>query len=466
MRPRVAIVGGGLAGLATAVALAGEDLHVSLFEARRRLGGRSASYDDPASGALIDHCQHVSLACCTNFSDFCRRTGVDASFRRDKSLTIVTADGREYHIEASNLLPAPFHWTPALWRLSFFTWRERISVVRAMWRLIRLGNRDESTMREWLAKNRQSASLINRFWEVILTSALGETIDRVSVRAGRKVFVDGFLATPWASQVLVPLTPLADLMDRAKDWLLRRGAEVFTSSPVERITGTTSAVGGVALATGDLLLFDYVVAAVPWRSVRRLFSTELLQALPELKRVEEIESSPITGIHLWSDRPLTPLPHAILVDSLSQWVFRPSFGRRSNEDREHYYQVVISASKDVKNIPREDLATRVFEELKSIWPGSRDAKLLRWQAITEQHAVFSVRPGIDACRPPQQMRIGNLFLAGDWTATGWPSTMEGAVRSGYLAAEAVCRSTGCIRKFIVRDPPRSILARWLLGPPA
>ena len=188
---RVAIIGGGLAGLAAAAALADGPLRVELFEAKRHLGGRAGSFVDPATGARIDHCQHVSMGCCTNLADFCRRTGIDGDFRRDSVLHFFDPHGQRCDIAASRWLPAPLHLAPALARLTYLSVSERWRIMRAMWRLVRTRAADHEsapTMVEWLRHHGQSPRAIELFWDAVLVSALGETLDRVSVPAARKVF--------------------------------------------------------------------------------------------------------------------------------------------------------------------------------------------------------------------------------------------------------------------------------------
>jgi hypothetical protein len=189
---------------------------------------------------------------------------------------------------------------------------------------------------------------------------------------------------------------------------------------------------------------------------------ELLPALPEGRRsaasFDSIASAPDQR-RASGDRPITELPHAVLVGRLSQWVF----ARRIAESSAHYYQVVISASHDLANRPRQAVLDEVLADLRAIFPAAAKAQLVRWQLLTEHDAVFSVRPGLDAIRPRQQTVISNLLLAGDWTATGWPATMEGAVRSGYLAAEAIAAQLGRPEPIVRPDLPRGRLVRLMAG---
>jgi squalene-associated FAD-dependent desaturase len=488
---RVAIIGGGLAGLAAAVALSGRGLHIALFEAKRRLGGRAGSYLDRESGELIDHCQHVAMGCCTNYLDFCQRTGIADLFDRHKTLYFFGPDGRRSDFRPSRWLPAPLHLLPALVGLKHLTFGDKLAIARATLRLIRTpkgsgvlgGNSLEKkgsvsppktpdplssdpVVLDWLHKQRQPERAIERFWQVVLVSALGESLDRASLAAARKVFLDGFIAHPGACHVLVPKVPLGELYDvRVAHWLQARGVAIRLESPVEQILGDAedNAVG-IRLDGGKELPFDHVILAVPWRRAADLLSASLLDRAPLLAQARLLASAPITGVHLWLDRPITDLPHAVLVGRLSQWVFRRTdlqsvvTGRIANPS---YYQVVISASHDLAGREREAIRDEVLDDLRAIFPAAGAANLLRWQMITEQEAVFSYRPGLDEVRPRQTTPVPNLVLAGDWTRTGWPATMEGAVRSGYLAAEAILARIGRPERILVPDLPRGWLVKAL-----
>lgn len=476
-RRRIAIVGGGLAGLACAAALSGRGHRIELFEARRSLGGRAASFQDPATGELIDHCQHVSMGCCTNLADFCRRTGIADCFRRDRVLHFFGPDGRRNDFAAASWLPAPLHLGPAFMRLSYLTLRERFAAATGLWRLARVAPsaaNASQTIADWLQRDGQSPRLIERFWSVVLVSALSESLDRITVEAARQVFVDGFMANRRSYEIEVPQVPLGVLYgERMLAWLAAQSVIMRLGSPVRKIVvgGRWSVVGEEQQATatersplvvhadGAAQEFDFIICAVTWRRLAELLDQELKGAIPELDEIDRIESAPITGVHLWFDREVTDLPHAVLVGRLSQWVFR----RTMQPDQGHYYQVVISASRQLAGRDREGIIAEVCEDLRVIWPAAREARLLHARVVTDQEAVFSVRPGIESCRPSQQTPIGNLALAGDWTATGWPSTMEGAVRSGYLAAEAALAAFGTRERIVQPALPRSWLTQLLLG---
>lgn len=455
--PRVAIVGGGLAGLAAAVALVENDCHVELLESRRKLGGRAGSYVDHVTGQNIDHCQHVAMGCCTNFLDFCRRTNILNLLRRDRTLHFFGPDAQQSDFHPAAWLPAPLHLLRPLLALKYLSLADKLAIGRALFRLARSPVEHDEPVFSWLHRQRQSATSIERFWKVVLVSALAESLDRASLSAARKVFVDGFMAHRHASDVLIPRVPLDELYDqRVADWLRDRGAIIHLGTPVDEIIGAADCAETLRFANGTSQCFDFIVAAVPWHRLSNLLSPPLRAAIDPGQVLANFPSSPISSVHLWFDRALTDLPHAVLVDRLSQWVFARE---QQATAIEHYYQIVISASRDLAGRDRQSIIEEVVADLRAIFPRSQQATLLRWQLITEQQAVFSVRPGLDALRPQQATSVANLLLAGDWTNTGWPATMEGAVRSGYLAAEAILSGLGQPRQIVAPDLPRS----WILA---
>ena len=452
--PRVAIVGGGLAGLAAAAALVGRGMSVTVVESRRRCGGRAASFEDPVGGGLVDACQHVAMGCCTNFLDLCRVAGLDDALRRDRTLWFIGPDGARAACTPSLVLPAPLHLAPLLLSLRHFSIGEKAALAAGMLRLARCGDGDRPggvSAAEWLRAAGQPARVVELFWQPVLESALGESIDLVSVPAARKVAVDAFLAHCEAADLFVPMEPLGVLFgERLVGWLERHGAVVMTGCAVAGLERDASgAVRGVTHAAGTVPC-DAAIVAVPWRQAARL--------VPDLvpPADDRLAGSPITAVHLWFDREVVDLPHAVLVGRVSQWVFRGE-----GHAGPGYCQVVISASRGLLGGDREQLLERVVAELREVFPAARSARLVEARIVTDPTAVLSVRPGVEAARPAAATRVPNLFLAGDWTATGWPSTMEGAVRSGRLAAEAVCAWGGRPQRALAPDLPRAALVRLL-----
>ena len=321
------------------------------------------------------------------------------------------------------------------------------------------GQAAERTALDWLESAGQPARVIRLFWQPVLESALGESIDLVGVAAARKVAVDAFLAHRDAADLHVPSEPLGSLFgERLVAWLEGRGVAVVAGRVATAI-GRDDAGRVTGVRTGDGSIdCDAVVVAVPWRQAARLVPDLVPHLAPEAD--ESLAGSPITAVHLWFDRGCIDLPHAVLVGRVSQWVFRP-------DEAEHratgYCQVVISASRGLLGGDRAAVVPTVVDELRQVFPAAREARLVDARVVTDPTAVLSVRPGVDAARPASTTAVPNLFLAGDWTATGWPSTMEGAVRSGRLAALAVGRHLGLPVDPLTADLPKNPLVRLLTG---
>lgn len=451
--PRVAVVGGGLAGLAAAAALADAGCLVTLLEARRRCGGRAASFEDPVTGGLVDACQHVAMGCCTNFLDLCRWGGIDDAFRRDRTLWFIGPAGDRSRCTPSRHLPAPLHLAPLLVAMRHFSLAEKLSLAMGMVRLARHrpdARAGAATALEWLHSIGQPERVIRLFWQPVIESALGESIDLVSVAASRKVIVDGFLVHRDAADLVVPTEPLGVLFgERLTARLEATGVEVRTATAVTGIARDRDRAVAV-MAGADRLPCDAVVIAVPWKPAARL--------LPDMVAVgeERLAGSPITAVHLWFDRDVLDVPHAVLVGRVSQWVFRGAPG-------DGHCQVVISASRGLMQTDRRGIVDAVAAELREVFPAARGAALRDARVVTDPTAVLSVRPGVESLRPAARTTVRNLFLAGDWTATGWPSTMEGAVRSGRAAAVSVGDHLGVSVQSLTADLPRGLLARLLIG---
>lgn len=483
----VIVIGGGLAGLAASVALAQAGVKITLLESRPRLGGRASSFEDIATGELIDNCQHVAMGCCTNFRHFCRVTGLDSHFRFEEQLTFVGPPdpaGQQRpkfcRFSATPLLSAPYHLGLALWRLSYLSWRDKFAIGRGLFALLsdQPYRHDRTTFADWLSRQQQPATAIELFWNVVLVSALSESLDRISIAAARKVFVDGFLANRDGWKVSLPTVPLDELYSgQLTRWLTEHGVEVRLKSGVERLILENDRAVAVELRNGERLSAPQFVLAVPQHRVRSLLPIEW-QAKPPFSQIENLETAPIASVHLWFDRPITKLPHAVLVGRLSQWMFakRPvpsakcqsaDTSRATTEhfalSTSHYYQVVISNAREVSKRPQTEVIAEVVAELKAIWTEAVSAELRHSRMIVEHTAVFSPLPGSEELRPSQQSPISNLQLAGDWTQTGWPATMEGAVRSGFLAAENIARASGLDAKFLQPDLPVSWPLRWCLS---
>jgi zeta-carotene desaturase len=430
--PRVLVAGGGLAGLSAAAALAGAGFEVDLFEARGFLGGRATSYPLAGGSEVIDNCQHVLLGCFTNLLNLYERLGVRDRIRFFREFYFIEPGGRASTLKAG-ALPAPLHFLGSFARLKFLSASDKLALARGLLALGRQYNRrsdlDAITMLQWLREQRQTPRAIERFWQQVLVSAVNEDLDRMAARHGFQVLRQGFLAGADASRMGLAAVPLAELY--AAQGLAN--VAVHLRTPLDCFRFADGRVAA-AVAGGSEHHADHYVCALPFERVPAVAPDLALD-------LSAFEHSPITGIHLWFDRPVMELPYATLLDRTIQWAFNKGEGR--------YVQLVVSASRSLVEMSRQEIIDLALRELGEFFPQAREAVLVKAHVVKEVRATFSAKPGLDALRPPAATAISNLFLAGDWTRTGWPATMEGAVRSGCLAAEAVTKAAGKAERFVL-----------------
>lgn len=445
--PSVIVIGGGLAGLAATTALAPRGFRVTVLEARNRLGGRASSFQDGMSGQLIDACQHVSMGCCTNLAHFCRTVGIDRHLQPQPCLYFMTADRRVSRFEADRL-PAPWHLARSFWRAHYLTTSDKLRIAWGLLQLRLASRGDDSPFGSWLQRHRQSPCAIENFWGLVLTSALNESPERIGLRYARKVFLDGFLRHRRGFEVELPIVPLGRLYgEELQGWLMRHQVELHFNCGVRGLHIPDGRIGAVELRNGERMSADWVIVAVPFDRLLDLLPTSLLKQEPTFANLRRLETSPITSVHVWYDQPVMKLPHVVLVGCVGQWVFN----RGETSPGEHYLQVVISAARQFRGQKHDEIQRQIVEEMARLFPDATATALRRARVVTEHAATFSAVPGVDALRPAQASPVENLLLAGDWTATGWPATMEGAVRSGYLAVEALLRKIGRDERLIQPD---------------
>ena len=493
----VTILGGGLAGLAAAVVLSDQGLQVTLVERKPFLGGRASSYPVPnshqltfpasAAGsdalpanpsneeqtpcapnklALIDNCQHVLLRCCTNLLDFYQRVGAGAGIRFFDQYVFLSEQGRLAYLKGSRL-PAPFHLLPSFAGFGPLSWKDKLAVAYALFCMLRSQHRleelDRVTMLTWLRRHRQTARAIENFWRTVLVSALNEDIEVASARYGLKVFLDGLLRHPQAFHMGVPVVPLKKLYtEPCLNFLNARGGKARLRTSATRIQVEGSKVVGVLLSDGNRLVSDYYVSGLPPDQLLRLLPEELLACSEYFRNLRRFQSSPITSICLWFDRQVTDLDYAALLGHQIQWIFKKGLNPEdSSQQNGEYLALVVSASRKLLTLGRKEIIDLALNDLHSVLPSSRKAQLLHGVVIKEPSATFSCQAGCDEYRLEQQSPLENLFVAGDWTRTGWPPTMEGAVRSSYRCAELILRAEGIALDLLQPDLPAMGFTGWL-----
>lgn len=429
------VVGGGLAGLAAATALESVGVPVTLLEVRSSLGGRASSFEDARSGEILDNCQHVLLGCCTNLIYLYDRLGVGDKIRYASTVHFLDPAGQRFDLWATPALPAPLHLGPAMAAFSALTPAERLALVHAMLAMLRLGRRGREALAnqpfgQWLEQMDQPPRLVRRFYDPVLVSALNEQTAAASSKYAIQVFQEAMLANRTGYVLGLPACPLAELYARPPCRDVRLGCRVG------EVLFEGGRASGVALQSGEKLTADVVVLATNYHAVLRWVPEAMQVRDARFAGLSRLESVPILGVHLWFDRPVMSLSHAALMEGPLQWLFR-------KDDQGCAVHGVISAARDWVDVPHPRCLDIFTAQIKRLFPHAADAQLRRGVIVVEKRATFSPRPGVDALRPaqgPPPGGIANLFLAGDYTQTQWPATMEGAVRSGYLAAEAVLRS--------------------------
>jgi squalene-associated FAD-dependent desaturase len=467
----VIVIGGGLAGLAASVALAEAGWRVRLFEQRPFLGGRAASYVLP-DGEHIDNCQHVTFGCCTNLEDFYRRVGARDKIKFFDRLLLLDPQGRRGEMHAG-ILPAPFHMTGSLLTFSPLRLKDKVSIARAFYSILQSAGHppdvDEPggiSMLEWLRRHKQTPAAISRFWRVVLVSALSEELDRIDARYGIDVFWKAVLSNKTGYRMGVPAVALGDLYEGCRASIAQKGGEVVFRSPLRGLRIENGKLIAALFDDGREETADAFVLALPHLALSELLPDSVKQTDPALHNLDKIVDAPITGVHFWFDRQVMTEPFITLLDTTTQWIFNKTalydaLSSPAAADKGQYLQLVISASYDLLQKPRQEIIDLCLKEIHHALPVSRQAVLTKATVIKEAAATFSPQPGVDRWRPIQQTSIGGLFLAGDWTATGWPATMEGAVRSGYLAAEAVLRLAGTPEQFLQPDlKPDGLAGLW------
>lgn len=432
-----------MAGLAAALALGTTGHRVTVYEARAFPGGRATSYPlqphgDDAEAVIVDNCQHILLRCCRNLLDFYERLGVRDKVEFSREFYWIEPGGRT-SVMKRGILPAPAHFTESFARLGFLSAADKLSLVRGLLAVrFEYGVRqdlDSISMLDWLHEKKQTARAIERFWRQVLVSAVNEELDVMAAQHGLQVLYLAFLRGRDSYEMGVPSVPLAELY--AQDlWNRHSNVKIEFRCPVERLRIEGNEVRDAAVRGSEAIKADFYISAVPFERVAAL-APELNLDLSDFTHV------PITGIHLWFDRPITDLPHATFLDRTIHWLY--------NKDSGKHVQIVVSASRSLLKMSRADVIALALRELAEFLPGVNNANLVRAHVVKEARATFSAKVGLEVRRPASQTRIRNLFVAGDWTKTGWPSTMEGAVRSGYLAAEGVLESVGNPQRFLLPD---------------
>ena len=462
----VTVIGGGVAGMSAACALAEVGLRVQLVERRGYLGGRASSYLHPGAGEVIDNCQHVLFGCCTNLAGFYRRIGVADQIHWTSEMTMIEPGGRRSKLGPS-FLPAPLHGLPRLMSAHAFTFADKIALGRAFGALmLPVSENSTESLGAWLKRHGQTKGALDRFWRLVIASALNADIDSIALQYAAKVIRELFMNSAFAGSMGMSTVPLSQLYTGATDYLTDRGSSVFLNAKVESAEWDEESFQWSVNTRNGVLLSDFLVLAMPFEATAKLLPNlppaDGADALAE--QLERHEPWPICSVHLWFDREITELDHAVLLDREIHWMYNKGRLQPWRKLQGSYVELVVSASRTFAALGREEAIALAVRELGEFFPAVASAKLEKAVLVKEMRATFGVPPGIDAARPTSVSPWQNCFLAGDWTATGWPSTMESAARSGHLAAEAICASMGETRRILNADlKPRGLMRLVKVG---
>ena len=450
--------------MSAACALAEAGFVVRLVERRGYLGGRASSYLHPGVGEVIDNCQHVLFGCCTNLQGFYKRIGVEERIHWTSAMTMIEPGGRQ-SVLGPSWLTAPLHGLPRLLAAHAFTLADKVSLARAFRALMKPVPADSNeSLGAWLKRHGQTRGAVERFWRLVIASALNAEIDEIAMPYAAKVIRELFMNSAFAGSMGMSTAPLSELYAPVAPYLEARGGAVLLNTSVEGAEWDEelsqwviqTRAGQVA---SQALRSDFVVVALPFEGMAKL-----LPALPPAAgaavlaaQIERHEHWPICSVHLWFDREITELDHAVLLDREIHWMYNQS---RLQDRGGNYIELVVSATRAFAALPRDQAIAQALGELAEFFPRVREAQLEKVALIKEVRATFGVPPGIDASRPGAISPWPNLFLAGDWVQTGWPSTMESGARSGHLAAEAICAAAGAPQKILDADLQPTGLMRF------
>ena len=425
--------------MSAACALAEAGYRVQLVERRGYLGGRASSYLHPGVNEVIDNCQHVLFGCCTNLIGFYRRIGVENKIHWTTEMTMIEPGGRRSKLGPCSL-PAPLHGLPKLLSAHAFTVADKISLARAFRAMMRPIQDDHESLSNWLRRHKQTSGAIERFWRLVIASALNADLDAIAVPYAAKVIRELFMNSAQAGAMGMSSVPLSELYEGAARFLTGHEAQLHLNSNVESAEWNESISQWIIRTRAGTLVSEFLIIALPFEAMQKL-----LPHLPPSPRreglaqqIDRFEHWPICSVHLWFDCEITDLPHSVLLDREIHWMYNKSVLQPWRKAKGSYLELVQSASRKFAGLERNEAIQQALTELAEFFPTIKEAKLEKAALIKEVRATFGVPPGIDGQRPPSVSPWPNCFIAGDWIATGWPSTMESAARSGHLAADALC----------------------------
>lgn len=443
VNPEVIILGGGVAGLSAAVRLSSTGRKILLLEQKPHLGGRTYSFVDKTTGDVVDNGQHLLMGCYKETRRYLDIIGSSHLARLQRNLRIdFLHPGNGFAALKCPPLPAPFHVLVGLMRLSTLPLLHRLRLLRVGMELISSSTQKERelaalTVDEWLSRAGQTAENRKYLWDIIAIGTLNDDPKTVSALLFYRVLKAAFLGSRTNSSLLVPQVGLSELLvDPARRYIEDHGGEIRIGSGADRLEIKGNEVHAV-IARGKKISASVVISSIPYHALPSLFPGRPEQG-SVMDTLSKFDSSPIITLHLWLDRKVIDQEFVALLDCRIQWIFNKSrILRRENDTKAQYLSLVISGAGKLVGSSKESLVNIAMKDLREALPAARGARILHSLVIKEKRATFSPRPHVEVLRPPVRTRIRNFFLAGDWTDTGYPATIEGAILSGRRAAEEV-----------------------------
>ena len=457
MSERVIIIGGGFAGLSAGTALAEKGYHVTVLEGRQVLGGRAYSFTDTQTGDSVDNGQHLFMGCYYQTLEFLRRirTVCALHFQSDLTVHFAKAEGGRYKLSCW-ALPAPFHLLSGLMRLSSLSWGDRFRLLKLHKALKEAAKHpedlDKITVEQWLKRWGQSERARRYLWDLIAIATLNEDPAIASAAPFVAVLSQAFFNDAQSSQLGFASVGLTDLYAHAaRAYIEDRGGIVRLKAPVQSILIRQGRVEGVQLREGERLQADWVISTVPPPALLKLLPPAAIESEPMFQRLQQLKPAPIISIHLWFDRPIMKKKFVGLLDTHVQWVFNKSEILSLPKGKGFYVSAVISGAHAFVDWTDTRLQGLVMQELHRVFPKSRKANLLRSLIIKEHQATLSPGVGSEALRPTHRSPYAGLLLAGDWTKTGLPATIESACVSGHACAHIVTQGKPSATEKPVRE---------------
>ena len=418
------VIGGGIAGLTSAAYLTKQNIKVTLFESSPKLGGRAYSFTEQKSNDVVDNGQHILMGCYSDTINFIKLIGAKDNFIYQKNLQInfLTQAGKLVRLKSFTSL-YPFNLLFALLNFKAITFTERLSLLKFVIKLPFISHQklSDKNVRDWLKEERQSEDTIKSLWEIITVGALNTNIDKASAFMFREILMKIFFNGNFASTIILPKYGLSDAYVRnAKEYIESNGGKIKLSSSVKELIISVNKIVGIKTAVEVYKDFDYVISAIPFYAFNNIYPELFLDGKIEF------EYSSILNIHIWlKNNPMKEQFYG-LIDSPVHWIF----------NKGNHINLVISDADYLIDKPAEEIYKMCVGELIK-YTKLKESEFSHYKVLKEKRATFGPSNKINYIRPSSNTKIANLFLAGDWTDTGLPSTMESAVKSGRVAAELI-----------------------------